>query len=504
MSLLTDYLKACVDQPSLMASMSIPDVVIFCQLVFWLKDEISTATSSPIHHAPPHLPVNIHNFLMAALGLTDEIAKTAWEAFRGMAWEFYTGLNRQEVEHRTEPLIRLFLEYGLPHDVERLALALRARNVIMAGPGQEMWNHACDLCCWVQPDDEGQMRAVRSVVTDGVTLGHPCCAVHDCKEPIRNTKGARYCMTHVTREKECAVVSCSAPVEDGFTTCTIAAHRALEAFKRLENKAMFQLKHRLDRIRTSQPSSGTSLSTTSSTLQQLELEAQAALLPSLDDPPVGSDELEDDQLEAEIMDAAAECEGKSSDGNVRIRAQFGRRRTHNEELCVASCGIILGRATFYGSEAVNGVLLFWRQLFPTQRALPNVLWHDQNCRLWSMLMNSDAETRQFFDGVALPVDVFHFKCKHKETDIVCGTHCNPYIWPELHTSDGRWRFNSSSAEQINNWFSKYQAIVREMNVDRYNFFLDEMIKRRNRMMVKELERKGARPYSIPREELLCE
>jgi hypothetical protein len=34
---------------------------------------------------------------------------------------------------------------------------------------------------------------------------------------------------------------------------------------------------------------------------------------------------------------------------------FGRRRTHNEELCVASCGVILGRATCYGSEAPNGV-----------------------------------------------------------------------------------------------------------------------------------------------------
>lgn len=142
---------------------------------------------------------------------------------------------------------------------------------------------------------------------------------------------------------------------------------------------------------------------------------------------------------------------------------------------------------------------FWKRLFPTPASIPGVLWHDQNCRLWSMLQNEDEETRRLFNDIALPVDVFHFKCKHKETDVVCGTHCNPYIWPELRTEDGKWRFNSSAAEQSNVWFGKYQAMVREMHVDRFNFFLDEMIKRRNRMRVKELQRKGHRPFNVRRE-----
>ena len=45
----------------------------------------------------------------------------------------------------------------------------------------------------------------------------------------------------------------------------------------------------------------------------------------------------------------------ASTGNRPARARFGRKRTHNEELCVTSCGVIVGRATFYGSEAPNGV-----------------------------------------------------------------------------------------------------------------------------------------------------
>jgi hypothetical protein len=35
----------------------------------------------------------------------------------------------------------------------RLRPALQARNMKMAGPGQEAWNHACELCCWVFKDE---------------------------------------------------------------------------------------------------------------------------------------------------------------------------------------------------------------------------------------------------------------------------------------------------------------------------------------------------------------
>jgi hypothetical protein len=47
----------------------------------------------------------------------------------------------------------------LPHEAvsqkERLRPALECRNKAMAGPGQEHWNHACNLCTWVfeDPDD---------------------------------------------------------------------------------------------------------------------------------------------------------------------------------------------------------------------------------------------------------------------------------------------------------------------------------------------------------------
>lgn len=114
----------------------------------------------------------------------------------------------------------------------------------------------------------------------------------------------------------------------------------------------------------------------------------------------------------------------------------------------------------------------------------------------------DQYLAHYFDVCALPVDVFHFQCKHKAGDEDCGRNCNPYLWDQLRTADGKWRFNSSAAEQANAWIGGYQAMVREMQYDRYQFFLDEMIKQHNRFTIQELERRGKAPYSIPRSSLL--
>lgn len=60
-----------------------------------------------------------------------------------------------------------------------------------------------------------------------------------------------------------------------------------------------------------------------------------------------------------------ECDGKQEAGNRgKVKARFGRRLTHNEELAVGSCGNILSRATFYGSEGQNGVRVSALASFP--------------------------------------------------------------------------------------------------------------------------------------------
>jgi hypothetical protein len=49
----------------------------------------------------------------------------------------------------------LQLPHNAPSQDARFREALRARNFRMVGPGQEEWNHACDLCCWVMVGDDG-------------------------------------------------------------------------------------------------------------------------------------------------------------------------------------------------------------------------------------------------------------------------------------------------------------------------------------------------------------
>jgi len=75
--------------------------------------------------------------------------------------------------------------------------------------------------------------------------------------------------------------------------------------------------------------------------------------------------------------------------------------------------------------------------------------------------------------------------------VFCQSNCNPAIYTELHGEDGKaWYFNSSIAEQTNVWLGGFHSILREMKVDRYNFFLDQMILLRNVMTHDKLQKDG--------------
>jgi len=60
----------------------------------------------------------------------------------------------------------------------------------------------------------------------------------------------------------------------------------------------------------------------------------------------------------------------------------------------------------------------------------------------------------------------------------------------------KWRFNSSIAEQTNACLGGFLANVREMRVEHFNFFLDEMIRRRNEWNIQELANQGKNPRHL--------
>ncbi|KZT63110.1 hypothetical protein DAEQUDRAFT_229694 [Daedalea quercina L-15889] len=382
----------------------------------------------------------------------------------------------------------------------RLEAALHARTAALIGPGREGWNHVCERCCATKMDDNGQSYIMRAAVMDGVTVGRPCCKVLNCQGELPSQR-ARYCERHADMDKTCVVVGCTVLAPSGFKTCLEPSHRELE--DSASHSALFQLRRRLERLRKS----------------TIEVEGQAVEDELVDvdadgrehNPPhdkedegtvmvntglAGPSAPEDHQsLQMEIV---TECPTKSDEGNVRPRARFGRRRTHNEQLVVATCGVIVGRATFFGSEGIDGSRKFLHALYPTQKSLPQVLFYDNACQFKKHVMHIKD---QHFDNCAMPVDPFHAKTKHKETDLFCGQYCNAALFPDLIVGN-RWRFNASAAEMTNAWFGGFHAMTREMRPARYDFFLDEMIKLRNRMIVTELQLANTNPVDIPHELLL--
>lgn len=189
---------------------------------------------------------------------------------------------------------------------------------------------------------------LRSVVIDGVTIGHPCCGVHNCSTPLDSVKH-HYCPDHYGENEICAVTDCREPAEDGHRTCLVAEHRNAELSYFEVGKSMFQLKHRLQMAQVKTLNQALT-SQSSMAADHSEGSGLGALV-------LEGNELDDstDYGEDEDEDEGDLCAGKQVHGNLKRRVRFGRRRTHNEELGVMSCGVIVGRATMFGSEAPNGV-----------------------------------------------------------------------------------------------------------------------------------------------------
>ncbi|KZT57327.1 hypothetical protein CALCODRAFT_434401, partial [Calocera cornea HHB12733] len=360
--------------------------------------------------------------------------------------------------HHSEQKSQLVLPDSAESQSERLTAAMLLRNHFMAANGQEQWAHSCQGCRKFFNKD-GEQYMLSCAVTDGVAIGRPCCAVHNCTTPL-STNRARYCLPHSRMETICAVEGCNLAVEPGRKTCTSPEHRRLEDNYYAAGQSALILRDRLDRAKSYSREGDT---------PDLSL-------------PIGTH--------------------RPRKTDTDIKAKFGRRSTHNEQLVVRPCGIIIARGTFYGAESLSSVAEFLCGVFPTQKSMPDVLFYDNNCRLHQYLAGR-GPLQEHFSKTALVVDVFHFKNHHSTKDIYCTTHCNPMAFPELYDSKAnQWTFNSSACEQANAWLNNFHGVVREMLPVRYEFFLDEVIKARNRFLVEELRRNKEDPYIIDRQLLL--
>ncbi|KAF8807013.1 hypothetical protein BYT27DRAFT_7292820 [Phlegmacium glaucopus] len=375
----------------------------------------------------------------------------------------------------------------LPHTGEqanRFTEAIKARNARIKLYGQTEVNHRCDMCMRKYKDDRGNpVKSVWVTVMDGVTLGHTCCAVHNCKIPLTTSRD-RYCATHRGLSNICAIKDCNKHVLKDKRTCADTSHQEVERIYILRGESRVQLQEKLKRQRVSHPNDG------------IAEEVEAGEL--IDDEE--EEEFEIDKLDPNLVHGVNEgildlrgispLPASPPTSKKRISAQFGRKRTHNEQILVAPCGMILARETFFGAEAIATCAEFIRRTFRINSGQkPNHIFFDNNCSLAKHVKDDP-----FFEDIGLTVDVFHFNCKHSVKDAFCQSNCNPVMYPELLGENGKaWYFNSSIAEQTNVWLGGFHAILREMKVERYNFFLDQMILLRNKMTNKKLQKGGKCP-----------
>lgn len=172
---------------------------------------------------------------------------------------------------------------------------------------------------------------------DGVTVGHPCCAIHNCHLPLENNQH-RFCTAHQGQEAVCAVIGCSELARPSHKTCKHPDHEKVEGVHNDRGQARFQLQERLRRARVAHPND------------------------ALGADIVDASDLVDGEDVVEAFDVARDGRALPAEDPTRrpkIRAQFGRRRTHNEQLIVAPCGMIIARESFYGAEAVTTVVVSW-------------------------------------------------------------------------------------------------------------------------------------------------
>jgi hypothetical protein len=156
---------------------------------------------------------------------------------------------------------------------------------------------------------------------------------HNCKTALGSNR-ERYCPSHHHLHSVCALIGRNEPVVMGKKTCIAPEHQEVERVHIERGQAQFQLKERLKRAQVAHPNDAMTRENDAIIVdeeleQSFHLDQHGRVL--LDDNP-----------QPQLIPTKKE-----------IKAQFGRRRTHNEQIIVAPCGTILARETFYGAEAVS-------------------------------------------------------------------------------------------------------------------------------------------------------
>lgn len=341
--------------------------------------------------------------------------------------------------------------------------------------GTEYSSHVCSICTEVDMENSTVMRAM---VTDGITVGHwRCSASAQQLQSLDPTSTATHCEQHLDKVTHrfcpehhlllhniCEAQPCVAPAIAGTKTCGDIKHKAAYRDFKDKTKSFFGLPRRFNRPNTHIRSDPSELISTET--GEVALSAE-------------------DLMYADVDNRKHEAGRNGGEGSDGKKINLSRNRTHNEQLMVAPCGVVVARKTFYKSESVPQVKEFIKETFPKE--MPQVIYYDNACNLYAHIRTS-AEDRETFRNTLLPVDAFHMKT-HKESHKTCRINNDPNKFPELKRPNGAWKFNASIAEIVNVWFGRFDSMCRGMHPVKYNFFLDEMIRLHNSRLCEKLRQR---------------
>jgi hypothetical protein len=215
-----------------------------------------------------------------------------------------------------------------------------------------------------------QLALLRAMVTDGVTVGHPCCAILNCEIPLTNQRH-RYCPTHLAEESKCSIIGCNNQCEQGFKTCIDTEHRQREKDHYEAGSSFGHLLRRARKAGICQPEDVTSTEPVPTRVNfdgvlQPNVGSESGLIDIDSTTYTNENTGEDEENGMKMFKTVLRdlhtatdpvCDNKPDAGNQRVKTQFSRRWSHCEQLCVCPCGTVIARKTFYGSEGPRNVVV---------------------------------------------------------------------------------------------------------------------------------------------------
>jgi hypothetical protein len=162
------------------------------------------------------------------------------------------------------------------------------------------------------------------------------------------------------------VIDCTKPATPGSKVCDVVEHQQA---KKIQGQSRFQLKERLKRAQFAHPGDPLppiiigaqapplAVADACHTATLNSNDESATLLDEPDLDPVDQNGEVHFELTANGNAIPATTDSATSTSRRKLQVQFGRKRTHNEQLFVAPCGVIVARETFFYSEAPSAVIV---------------------------------------------------------------------------------------------------------------------------------------------------